>query len=690
MMTEPELLSIVEAEEKNALGYGGGELGEAREQALKFYNGEPYGNEQEGRSQVVTTEVADTVEWILPSLLKIFTASNKSVEFEPERPGDEAGAKQATDTCNYVFYRQNNGFLALYSFFKDALIQKNGYLKVWYEKSTRTRKERYRGISRGQLLMLASNDAVEIVNVHAYPDPTAQQNPMAQAVVQALGTAPEIYDVELSVKEKFGKVCVQPVPPEEMLISVKHNSIDLQDSPFTAHRTQKTLSELKEQGFDVEDLIRHGYDDDDSNNSTEAQTRREFSEESKPDTETDDPAMRLVWVTEAYVRVDFNGDGIAELRKVIKTGNKVLENEETDVVPFPSIAPIINTHRHFGKSVAELVMDLQLIKSTLWRQSLDNIYLTNAPRSAVLSDAQGNVMANLDDLLTVRPGGIVREYAPNAVRPLTVPFMAKESLTLMEYADSVRENRTGVTRYNQGVDADSLNKTASGITQIMSASQQRIELIARIFAETGVKQLFKLILHCLSTYSDKAMTIRLRDEFVEVDPRAWANGFDMTVNVGLGTGNKDQQLVHLNAIAQAQFAMLQAGLPVVTPKNIYNAQTKIVENAGFKNVEEFWTDPEQMPPSPPPPPDPRIEADRQRLALAARSQEQKLATDRRRAQEELTLKREESRQEMMLEKMKASMQADLERWKATKEIELDAYKAMLAAGLQMPMVAPSP
>lgn len=690
MMTETELLSIVEAEEKNALGYGGGELGEAREQALKFYNGEPYGNEQEGRSQVVTTEVADTVEWILPSLLKIFTASNKSVEFEPERPGDEAGAKQATDTCNYVFYRQNNGFLALYSFFKDALIQKNGYLKVWYEKSTRTRKERYRGISRGQLLMLASNDAVEIVNVHAYPDPTAQQNPMAQAVVQALGTAPEIYDVELSVKEKFGKVCVQPVPPEEMLISVKHNSIDLQDSPFTAHRTQKTLSELKEQGFDVEDLIRHGYDDDDSNNSTEAQTRREFSEESKPDTETDDPAMRLVWVTEAYVRVDFNGDGIAELRKVIKTGNKVLENEETDVVPFPSIAPIINTHRHFGKSVAELVMDLQLIKSTLWRQSLDNIYLTNAPRSAVLSDAQGNVMANLDDLLTVRPGGIVREYAPNAVRPLTVPFMAKESLTLMEYADSVRENRTGVTRYNQGVDADSLNKTASGITQIMSASQQRIELIARIFAETGVKQLFKLILHCLSTYSDKAMTIRLRDEFVEVDPRAWANGFDMTVNVGLGTGNKDQQLVHLNAIAQAQFAMLQAGLPVVTPKNIYNAQTKIVENAGFKNVEEFWTDPEQMPPSPPPPPDPRIEADRQRLALAARSQEQKLATDRRRAQEELTLKREESRQEMMLEKMKASMQADLERWKATKEIELDAYKAMLAAGLQMPMVAPSP
>ncbi len=689
-MTETELLSIVEAEEKNALGYGGGELGEAREQALKFYNGEPYGNEQEGRSQVVTTEVADTVEWILPSLLKIFTASNKSVEFEPERPGDEAGAKQATDTCNYVFYRQNNGFLALYSFFKDALIQKNGYLKVWYEKSTRTRKERYRGISRGQLLMLASNDAVEIVNVHAYPDPTAQQNPMAQAVVQALGTAPEIYDVELSVKEKFGKVCVQPVPPEEMLISVKHNSIDLQDSPFTAHRTQKTLSELKEQGFDVEDLIRHGYDDDDSNNSTEAQTRREFSEESKPDTETDDPAMRLVWVTEAYVRVDFNGDGIAELRKVIKTGNKVLENEETDVVPFPSIAPIINTHRHFGKSVAELVMDLQLIKSTLWRQSLDNIYLTNAPRSAVLSDAQGNVMANLDDLLTVRPGGIVREYAPNAVRPLTVPFMAKESLTLMEYADSVRENRTGVTRYNQGVDADSLNKTASGITQIMSASQQRIELIARIFAETGVKQLFKLILHCLSTYSDKAMTIRLRDEFVEVDPRAWANGFDMTVNVGLGTGNKDQQLVHLNAIAQAQFAMLQAGLPVVTPKNIYNAQTKIVENAGFKNVEEFWTDPEQMPPSPPPPPDPRIEADRQRLALAARSQEQKLATDRRRAQEELTLKREESRQEMMLEKMKASMQADLERWKATKEIELDAYKAMLAAGLQMPMVAPSP
>lgn len=714
-MTETELLSIVDTEEKQSLGHGDGDLSKEREEALRYYNGEKYGNEEEGRSQVVTTEVANTVEWILPSLLKIFTSSDKAVEFQPEQPSDEEGAKQATDACNYVFYRQNPGFLCLYSFFKDALIQKNGYLKVWYEKSDKKRKESYRGLTQAQLQQLVASDGVEILGVTSYPDPAA---PVPAAMPQAVGSAmgapvpqAELYDVQIEVTKAKGKVCISPVPPEEMRISAKHNTISLQDSPFTAQICRKTISELKAMGFDTEALEIEGYEDNLIEESGEYLARREFEEETTYGARGDsssDPTMRSVWVTEAYIRVDYDGDGVAELRKVIKTGRTILENEEVDVVPFAAITPMINTHRHYGKSVAEMVMDLQLIKTTLTRQSLDNVYLTNSPRMAVLANPDGTAQANLDDLLTVRPGGIVREYAPNATRPITVPFMAQHGLQMMEYMDAVLENRTGVTRYNQGIDANSLNKTATGISQIMSASQQRIELIARIFAETGVKTLFNLILHCLATYSDKAMLIRLRDEFVEVDPRAWANGFDMTINVGLGTGNKDQQLVHLNQIAQAQFAMLQAGLPIVTPENIYKAQAKIVENAGFKNVEDFWKDPSappdpNEPPPPPPPPDPMMlkmqaeqQAEQARMQMDAQKAQQDAQLSMQKAQSELQLKAAMAQQELAMERERIAAQIELERWKAQQEAELAIYKAQLQsqvadnANQRQAMQAPEP
>lgn len=706
MMTDTELLKIVDQEEYQSLGRSGGELSKERELALKYYNGDAYGNEEEGRSQVVTTEVADTVEWMLPSLLKIFTASDKAVEFEPERPNDEEAAKQATDTCNYVFYRQNEGFLALYTFFKDALIQKNGYLKVWYEKKKESRKESYQGLTLAQLQVLLSTDGIELISATSYPDPTAPApQPMAGAVAGALGSpmVPDLYDVQIEITETKGKVRVVPVPPEEMRVSTRLNTVSMQDAPFVAHVCEKTISELKEMGFDTDQLDEEGYEDTNVELTGEWIARHRLQEEGlyKGADETSDPSMRKVWVTEAYLRVDFDGDGIAELRKVIKTGRTILENEEVPVIPFAAITPIVNTHRHFGRSVAELVMDLQLIKSTITRQTLDNVYFTNSPRQAVLADSQGNVQANLEDLLTVRPGGIVREYTANAVRPLTVPFMAQHGLQMMEYLDSVRENRTGVTRYNQGADANTLNKTAHGISQIMSASQQRIELIARIFAETGVKELFKLILHCLSEYGDKAMTIRLRDKFIEVDPRTWSNGFDMTINVGLGTGNKDQMLVHLQQIGQAQFAMLQAGLPIVTPENIYKAQARIVENAGFKNVEEFWTDPSAPPdpskPPKPPAPDPAAmkmqqeqQMMQQKMQMDAQMAQQQAQIDAQMAQHKAQLDAQIAQQkaaadqvmkerEMMfsaqIERAKAEADMALKRWIAEQEMEIKAMTA---------------
>jgi len=705
-MGDLELLGIVEAQEKRALGYGDGELSQSRSNALKYYNGELLGNEVEGRSQVRTSEVFDTVEWILPSLLRIFTASDKAVEFSPERQEDEEGAKQSTLAANYVFYRQNPGFTILYSFFKDALLEKNGYVEVYYDKSKRQRKEQYQGLSREQLVMLVSRPEVEVLSATSYPDPTfqAQPDPMAAGVGQALGapvTPPELFDVQIQVEEEYGKVQIENVAPEEMLVDSSHKDVDLQGSNFVARRFQKTISELEELGYDTSQIVTEIADSGDVETSNEFLTRKQYSEERLyAETDTRDRSMRKVWVTKAFIRVDFDGDGIAELRRVVKVGKALLENEETDVIPFASCTPIIQTHRHIGKSVAEIVMELEKIATTLTRQMLDNVYLTNAPRLAVQSTPEGAPMANLDDLLTVRPGGIVRHWGSQAPTPLEVPFMGQYGIQALEYMNTVKENRTGVTRYNQGVDANSLNKTASGISQIMNASQQRIELIARVFAETGVKQIFKLIQHCLMTYHNKPMIVRLTDNYVEVDPRGWSDQYDMVINVGLGTGDKDQQLQHLMTMAEAQFQYLQAGAPIVTMENIYNTQAKIAENAGFKNVEEFWTDPNDPEKQPPPQqqqPDPALIAEQNKMQLEAAKLQQSSQAEAMKAQqtaqiEQMRLAASQQSEQMKIEsarqieavKLQAQQQAELMKAQTeaaleAQRIEFDRWKAELEA-----------
>lgn len=680
-MTDAELLAIIESEERNALGWGDGELNHEREKALRYFNGEPFGNEVEGRSQIVTTEVADTVLWVLPSLLKIFTSTDKAVEFDPERPEDEEGAKQATDGVNYVFYRQNQGFLVLHNFFFDGLLSKNGYVKVYYEGKKKTRKEKYQGLTEVQLALVSQNPSVQIKAADSYPDPNqpAPQGMQPGQPPQAMPPA-MLYDVELEVTDDKGKVCVVPVPPEEMLVHKELSCVDVQEALFIAQRCRKTVSDLREMGYDVDDTLVSTDTMSTLDTTPEYLARRVFDEEEMREADKMDPSRRWVWVTEAYIRTDFDGDGIAELRKVIKAGRQVLENEETEIIPFAALTPVVMSHRHFGKSVAELIMDLQLIKSTLLRQVLDNAYLTNAPRTYVPSTPQGAPLANLDDLLTVRPGGVVRYWGPQAPTPATVPFMGQHGLALMEYIDTVRENRTGVTRYNQGLDANSLNKTATGITQIMTAAQQRIELIARIFAETGVKKIFQLILHCLSKYSMKPLVFRLRDKWVDYDPRQWSNWMDMTVNVGLGTGNKDQQLQHLMTIAQMQAEAVKMGGMglLVTPKNLYNTQAKLVENAGFKNVEDFWTDPQDRMPEPQP--DPKLELEKQKAEIEKgkaqmemQAKEHQMQLDQRKADQEFAHKERMSQLEFAIEQQKM----ELEQVKARMNMGMEQERNMM-------------
>lgn len=667
-MSEQELKAIVAAEIADAAAFAGGRLAEERRRALDYYLGEPFGNEQEGRSRVISTDVADTIEWILPSLLRIFTAGEDVVRFEPTGPEDEEVARQATEYVNWIFQRDNPGFLIFYTLFKDALLQKNGVAKIWWDEDESAERETYLRKTFPELQLLLSDPDVEPVEHSAYEDRIVLAGPDGLPAEEAA----VLHDVTVIRRRRRGRVRIEPVPPEEFLISRRARSLN--DAGFVAHRVRRSVSELTAAGYD-RGLIDRLAGADAPDLTPEAQSRRRLEEEAGPGSAGEaDRSRRELWVTECYLRVDWDGDGIAERRKVTVAGDgqEILDNEPYDGVPFVALTPIIMPHCFYGLSVADLVMDLQLIKSTILRQILDNLYLSNNGRH-VISD-----QVNLDDMMTSRPGGIVRLKSgampgQGHVMPLETPLVAAAAFPVLEYLDGVREGRTGVTRYTQGLDADSLNKTASGISQIMAAAQQRIELIARVFAETGVKDLFRQILRLVGRHQNAPRIIRLRNRWVPMDPRSWSTEMDVSVNVGLGTGNRDQMLGHLHTILgiQAQAIQQQGGVdgPLVRLDNVYNTLAKIVENAGLKPAEAYFSRPSDQPAPPPPssaapPPDPQLlmleqqaKVDAARIALAERKTAAELALDRARLAAEMELKRDELEARLALKQEEMLMRA---------------------------------
>jgi len=620
-LTELEVSSIVSSEIKASLGYIGSDITEQRQKSLEYYFGEPFGNEQDGRSQVVSTDVSDVVESILPTLLRTFAASDEIVKCEPVTAEDEEVAKQASDYLNYVFNKDNDGFITLYTLFKDALIQKNGVAKVYWDTSKKRERESYEKLSEDEYTMLLDEDGVEVKEHTEYEDESAikekeqileQINQSGQPVdpmmLEQLEDAPipMMHDVVIERIETFGKVKVEAIPPEEFLIERRAKNIE--EANFVAHRTTSTRTQLIEAGFDHDKVYSLPADTQDKYNEEKITRFRNLDYDY--DSNSGEASTDEISIYECYIRIDEEGDGVAKLRKITLAGTEgytVLDNELCDSIPFISVTPIIVPHRFYGRSVSEMTEDLQLIKSTVMRQLLDNMYLTNNNRVAVM-DGQ----VNLDDLLTNRPGGVVRtKGSPGQVMmPMQTQTINSQAFPMLEYLDTVREQRTGITRYSQGMDADSLNKTATGVNTILSQSQMRVELIARIFAETGVKDMFLKMFELIVKHQDKERIIKIRNNFVPFRPMEWRNRCNISISVGLGTGSRDQQLSILNNILQTQLKGLElqgssAG-PMVNLRNIYNTLTKIVENAGLKNPNAFFTDPDigqqNMPPPQPPQP----------------------------------------------------------------------------------------
>jgi hypothetical protein len=678
-MDEARLKAILESEIDNAIGYIESETTQSRAKALQFYLRQPFGNEVEGRSQVVTGEVAEAVDGALPQLVRVFTQSDDIVRFEPKGPGDEEGAKQATEYCNWVFYTQNPGFAVLHDWFKDALLQKTGIVKAYWDNKVDVTKESYENLTDEELILLMSDGNVEIMEQSTEEMATEEIDGEGNPVMF------RTHSVVLAKKVNRGGVKIENVPPEEFLISKR--AINVEDSPFVAHRKLLPRSDLIAMGFDPD--IVAGLPAYDELSFTSERLAR-FSRGEQPNQDTSmDQSMQEVEVYECYIRADMDDDGIAELRQVFYAGSEILENVEADYVPFHSLCPIPIPHKFYGESMADRTMDIQLIKSTVVRQMLDNLYLSNNARVGAV---EGQV--NLDDLLSVTPGGVVRMKNPTAVVPMAVPQVIGQAFPMLEYLDGQQSKRTGISDAQQGLDPNVLqNVTAAAVAAASSAAGGKMELIARIFAETGVKSLFNGILHLVCKYQDKPTIIRLRGKYVPIDPRAWSNQYDLAINVGLGTGNKQEQMAMLQMVLAKQEAILQQygpANPLVTVGQYRATLGRFIEAAGFVDSQEFFQEitpeVEQALAQPQPQqPDPTMQALVQQAEAQVQIAQQKAMADietrRQKAEADIQLAREKAAADLQQAREQAMLDMQLQREKL--EVELQLRREELSAEIAL-------
>ena len=635
-MDEEEVKSILTSELDDAIDFIDNTISPVRAMAEKYYLGEEFGNEEEGRSQVVSMDVRDTIEGILPSLMRIFTGGEHIVEFAPNGPEDTEIAKQATDYCNYIFMRDNPGFSVLYQAFKDSLMKKVGFVKFYWDVSDKVEALDYTGLTEEALNVLNSDEAVSLDEIEVVEE-TDEQGNILSVMYNAKGVriTPE------------GRIKIEAVPPEEFLIS--RNAKDLESAELVAHRRYLTLSELVEMGYDYEDVEQHVTNETEFDFNPESEVRNPSLSDMQVN---DDPTMRRALYIESYVKMDVDGDNRAELRKVCTLGEEyeVYRNTPCDHVPFATFMCSPEPHTFFGLSIADLTADIQRIKSSVLRSTLDSLALSVHQRVAFVEG-----QANVDDLLNTEIGGVIRMRSPGAVQPFNMPFVGKEAYSMLEYMDLIRENRTGVSRAADGLDPSALqSSTQMAVAQTISAAQQRTELIARLFAEDGMKRLFEGIYRLVVMHQDSERMVKLRNEFVPIDPRFWTTNMDVVANVGLGRGTEMERMAMLRELLAKQEQILsQLGPvnPLVGQEQYYSTLTQIVELAGFKDTTRFFTDPANFNPPPRAPPEPDIneqliqvqmadiqsEMERKMADLELQYQKMQLENDRLRDKQETEL-----------------------------------------------------
>lgn len=574
---DEQILSIISRELDASVGGDKCSIESNRKNAMSTYLGDK-GEVVEGRSSVVSTDVADAIEWIMPEVVKAFTQNNEVVTFDPISAEDK---RQAEIESRYVYdtlMKDNNGFIAIHTFVKDALLQKNGFIKVFYEDNTEVAKEAYTGLTEPELMMLQADPEIEITG---YTE-TVFEDDQNQITT---------YDVNCLRRRFDGKVTVIPVAPEDFRINKMHNSVDLSTARFCAHTMMKTRSDLLEDGFDKKII------DDLPTESDEESSRSNYrfdmmGESTSSNFDSGDKSQTLYEVSECYIRMDIDGDGIAEHCKITVAGldnpTHVLEVEEVDSWPFISATAILMSHKLFGLSIYDRLKEIQEQKTALWRNILDNMYLQNNQRTIVQEN-----MVNLDDLLVSRPGGIIRAKNINAVAPYTTPALGAEAYRMMDYLDQVRAGRAGVSPEGSISDTAMGDSVGSqGLERLLSQKEELVGLMIRVFAETGIKPLCSRIRDLLIKHRDVIDNYEFRGEWVEVNPSTWKARTKSTVRVGTGSGNRKEQAAAIMQVIGFQEKVLQnPNQALVTEQQVFSALNDFAKFSGMPGAGAYFLDP---------------------------------------------------------------------------------------------------
>lgn len=698
-MTDEALLAAISAAEDTAIGSTQGAVSTDRQDAIDRYYGKPYGDELPGRSSVVSRDVADVVEGVVANVVKPFVGGDEVVQFDPIGPEDEAAAEQETDYVNFVALERNNGFVWLVSAIKDALLLRTGYVKCQWEVRTDAITETYTGLGDEELGLLLQ-DGVEVIQHNEYPDPVGQmaaqmQPPQQPAMAMMQGQqpgaqqpppVPMLHDVKVRRTKPTEYVRIDPVPADEVRVTNRARSPSLQDVDFVQHRTHKSISELRQAGYKIDDYV----SDDDTGETMEELSRQRFNEAGDVwDDDTGDNSRRIVLFKESYIRIDRDGDGVAELRRVCSVGQTLLSDDDCDTVPLACFAGVLVPHQHLGLSVYDLVEDLAKIKTALMRSFLDNRTLQNNGRWAINND-----LVNLDDFLVSRPGGVVRVQGdPNgAIMPLVAPDTSSGALQGLEYLDSVRENRTGYTRNSAGIDNDALtNRTKGGMEMQLSQSQLRLEMIARTIAETGARDVFRIIHALTLKHSSREEKVRLKGKWVAVNPREWSRRTDLSISIGLGTGTPEQQLAKLTGL----MPIMQQGqaMGLVGVEQAYNFSAEAFKLSGYKAPDRFLKQPEVDPqtgkpkePEQPPPPEIQVaqmkmQGEQQKLQAEQQADAQKFQAEQQaeiqRFQAEQAASQSQAERDSALKREEMAMQLQVQAANDQRQAELDRQKMQL-------------
>jgi len=578
-MTEQDIEGIAREAVQDAVDFCESEIAEDRIKAQRYFDGETDIGEEDGRSKVVSTKVRDTIRAIKPSLMRVFLSTDKPVEFVPRNQEDVAMAEQATKYMHYQF-NELNGYRVLNDVFHDALVKKVGVAKIYWDTYQEQEIFDFQDLNEMEFSVLVNEDNVEVI----------EHTTKMVMELDEFGMEMESprHDLKIARTVERGKMCVESVPPEEFFIDRNSRSID--DYYVVAHRTEMRVGDLVAMGYDYEDVYDlSGLQHSDTFSEVEEYQRRGY-EEDYSDEDVQDPSMRLVAVTEAYIKIDVNGTGVPTLHKVTLGGNqyKLLDYEPCGHVPFAVFEVDPEPHTFYGRSVADLILNDQDAATAMLRGVLDNVALTNNPRVEIVDGA-----VNVDDLLNNEIGGIIRVKQSGAVQPQAVPFVAGQTLSALQYFDQQVEDKTGVTKASTGLSPDALQSTtATAVAATMQAQAAQIEVMARNLAEGGMRQMFKLMLKCMVENVDEEQMMRLQGQnYVPVDPRSWNVGMDVSINVGLGTGREDQKVAVLNQALQMQIQIFQnygPGNGMVSLSNIRNTLSDILAVSGVRNSERYF------------------------------------------------------------------------------------------------------